>query len=225
VLVARGRRPHATRDQQETRARDGHGEAGEPRRWSHPLTIAVVTALIGFVGVVVAALISSSGDDSAGDAARIVRPDLAVSTVTFDVHPDGSQVIEVVGVSRKLTAGHEIHAIARPVARGQAASATAAEEKQAAPLGPEPWLTSPAAKPDDIGRWVATIRVPPPPRKLTVVAVDVPSPDTEPEEPPCEGGGGCAGSASSDIRHALREAGPAVASRSSPPVIAEPPSP
>jgi hypothetical protein len=87
------------------------------------------------------------------------------------------------------------------------ASSDAGSESDGSASDSADWLASNPVAPNASGQWAATIRTPPPPRAVTVVAVEMPEPaglDGDPED--CTN---CSPSSTIDHARALRRRGPA----------------
>jgi hypothetical protein len=136
-------------------------------RWGHPLTIAVVVALIGLLGTISAAMITSSDTASNEDEAPSERGDASSGS------PESQAVVlEAVSIESQDSVGVRslgARGIAYTVPPGDAVFAIA----QTSPDSElSLWFSSDPVMPDSNGRWSATIAVrPSTPPPLTVMAV------------------------------------------------------
>jgi hypothetical protein len=163
---------------------------GRRVQWGHPMTVALVAGLMGLVGTIAVAIITSGSSDKPRQARRAPIPArIAIEAVTFAPRPNGGQSLDVRGVASRLSADHFIFAVATP---------------QDAPDDPggTPWFVSKASSPNANGRWAARIGVDRPTKApLTVIAVEAPAAIRGPGCPGCRPG-------LIDTRDALASRGP-----------------
>lgn len=139
-------------------------------KWGHPLIVGVAVALIGALGAVTAAIISSgdgsgpaeagspliSGSGGIGPAkAAPLSADIAIQGAEQDPLPDGGLLLTVHGTAH-LDRGHVLYVVAQPKA----------------PPPSSRWFASGATTPDSAGLWLAKVRIGPPPRPFTWQAVE-----------------------------------------------------
>src|SRR4051812_44007474 len=148
-------------------------------RWGHPLTVAIIVAIIGLVGTVTAAVIgSSSGPDQAPSsvapssaAPASSKPnasdsrvaDIVIESVEFDSLPSGQVVLTVRGTARNLRPRGALYAVAQP--HGGTAPNVGAPRHT--------WFASDPTTPGREGLWSARIIVDPPPQPFTVQTVEL----------------------------------------------------
>jgi hypothetical protein len=148
---------------------------GRRVKWGHPLIVGVAVAIIGALGAISAALISSSDSSDqaepptptrniAPSLAPEVAPEIAIREVDYEPSRDGKIIVLVVhGTAHGLTRDDVLYAIARP-------SAVGLVKRSAVGGSSMMWFASAPTRPR-AGVWLARIRVGPPPRPFTVETV------------------------------------------------------
>ena len=157
----------------------------KPSRWSHPLAVGVAVALVGVVGTVAAALISSSGTDSPPPDSRTTvyqvspresmpsgarseitgaEPRVRIDTVTYIDAIEGTDLI-VRGNAAGVHAGNAIYAVARAPADGSSAARKSNEQQS--------WSVSDAVTPNADRQWEASIHIDDATNPVTVFAVEM----------------------------------------------------
>jgi hypothetical protein len=108
-------------------------------RWNHPLTIAVIPALIAVAGGITVAIVNNDAATPKPDDTKPARP-LVIVSVTVDRVSSVSESFTVTGTSGPIPLTHAIFAVAVPAAKNT-------------------WFASEPASPDESGAWSAEIHV------------------------------------------------------------------